>query len=844
MAPDSTLIAHKEEEGSRVQPTIDSSPLARYRNEDSTYQTLEVHLLETGNLSQLFSKSQNFCDIAKLAGLLHDAGKASNAWQNYLKNSVGGKTQQKKDHATAGAKLLQKQAENKILAATAIQAAIMFHHGSGLPDMIAPDGHSEFFERLQKELPDNELEEIEEKLPAKVKLEISKCLQSDNWKNDARPVLLDACKNGCYKNSNGNIAPKQVCFNMGLHLRNLSSCLIDADRTDSAAFEAGEVPLYSESIPDWESLLKRLENHLQCFSTNGKLGQIREEVSKRCAEIGRGEKGIYTCSAVTGAGKTLASLRFALEQAKRHEMSRIFIIAPYTSIIDQNANVIRSVLENAENKGQIVLECHSNLTSEKKKELRNSENEYEKYEATWDAPIIVTTMVQFLETMFGAGTKAIRRMHRLANSVLVFDEIQTLPSNSTYLFNWGLNYLVKCCQSSALLCTATQPCLDKIGEEMFHLDIDDEIIKNPLEHFLSLKRVTFIDKTAGGTFKSSVQDVYNYIETQMKLNNSFLAVVNTKPQAKELFRLIKENNCADFVYHLSTNMCPSHRRAQIAKIQGHLKNGDKVICVSTRLIEAGVDLSFGGALRYMAGLDSIIQTAGRCNRNNELTDENGNKINGTVAIFALQDEKIGSLAELKIGQQCMERVLREFNSIGEETVELIHPRTIESFFSYYYGKFSSELLRHAVAEHEATVLDMLSDNKLAFEEYKRINSNKNLRPMPYKQAFKTAWENFEVIADITTGIIVPYAHNDIAGRLCALERGEKDYGKKLRLLLSEAGQYSVNVFSNQLKRLMAENMIYEILPESGIYALNDGFYDDEFGLSYELCNFDSSPLFA
>ncbi len=116
--------------------------------------------------------------------------------------------------------------------------------------------------------------------------------------------------------------------------------------------------------------------------------------------------------------------------------------------------------------------------------------------------------------------------------------------------------------------------------------------------------------------------------------------------------------------------------------------------------------------------------------------------------------------------------------------------------------------------------------------------------MPYKQAFKTAWENFEVIADITTGIIVPYAHNDIAGRLCALERGEKDYGKKLRLLLSEAGQYSVNVFSNQLKRLMAENMIYEILPESGIYALNDGFYDDEFGLSYELCNFDSSPLFA
>ena len=803
--------------------------IARY-SKDSKSQLLENHLTESARLATNFGQFFDFNEFEKLAGLLHDAGKATAAWQEYLKKSAEGKIQAKKDHATAGALLLEKYLSGKsILAKTAIQAAIMYHHGSGLPDMICTDGTSEFFNRLNKKGLESDIAEIEKNLPYSVKEKIKEALESECFKNDGRKELLELCKVGCN-------SKKKLLFNMGLHLRNFSSCLIDADRTDSAAFENGEsvnLSKYSE-IPDWASLLNRLENHLAKMKQDTDLGRIRENVSNRCASFGRSEKGIYFCSAFTGAGKTFASLRFALEQAKKFKMKKIFIIAPYTSILDQNADEIRKVLEDEKSKGQIVLECHSNLSMEKKTDLKETEENYSRFEETWDAPVIITTMVQFLETLFGAGTKKIRRMHFLAESVFVFDEIQTLPVKTTYLFNWGLEYLVDVCGCSALLCTATQPGLDRIGDEVYRIK-GKEVISNIEEHFESLKRVDFIDMTEGGIKTHSSAEICDYIQAQMKNANSFLAVVNTKPQAKELFEIVKESGCADYVYHLSTNMCPAHRKNVIAEIRKKLGSGEKLVCISTRLIEAGVDLSFKGALRYLSGLDSIIQTAGRCNRNNELCDENGNLCCGKVAIFAFADEKLGSLEELKIGQECMERILREFPLDKETKIcNLIQPNVIESYFKYFYGSLSNSLLKYSVDKKDTTVLDMLSDNQSAVAEYMRTHNNEKWK-LPYMQSFKTAWENFEVIADVTTGIIVPY-NNDIAGRLCALERGEEDYGNKLRKLLHEAQQYTVNIYSNQLERLFKENMIYEVLPDSKIYALFDGFYGDDIGLSYEICS--------
>lgn len=504
---------------------------ARNRKTDNQYQLLETHLLETSELASKFGEDFSLSELLKLAGLLHDFGKYTKSWQQYLEDSIAGEKRENKDHATAGGQFIEHKISQELgLAEQIIQAIVMFHHGQGLPDFLNLKGETDFKKRLGKDDTKQDLPEIESNLSEKVKAEIQKYLESTCLKNDARSKFYDNCKKGCR-------SKKQYKFNQGLHLRNLSSCLIDADRTNSADFDNGKnlnLQKY-EKLPNWKNLLEKLEAKLATFDNSGKLGEIRKNLSDSCLEFGKKEKGIYSCSAMTGAGKTLASLRFALKQAETHKMKKIFIIAPYTSILDQNAQVIRNILEDNDTKGKIVLECHSNLSDEKREDIYG--DEFKAISETWDAPVIVTTMVQFLETLFAYGTKKIRRMHKLFNSVLVFDEIQTLPIKCTYLFNWGIEYLVNTCGCSTLLCTATQPGLDRIGDELFRINLpkENEVIKNVYEHYESLQRVEFIDKTNFGTNKSDITDVVDYIKEEMKTCKSFLAVVNTKPQAKELF---------------------------------------------------------------------------------------------------------------------------------------------------------------------------------------------------------------------------------------------------------------------------------------------------------------------
>jgi CRISPR-associated endonuclease/helicase Cas3 len=743
------------------------------------------------------------------------------------------------DHATAGALLIKKLFSGDAeMTATALEAVGMYHHGSGLPDMLGLDGTSSFLDRLKKDLADG-LSDIDGNVPETIRTEITAAadeLKEDSgWQCFEMPELS-------YSGESDSIKVKHTAFDQGMHLRNLSSCLIDADRTDSAGFENNKRIDFDEpeKMPDWNILLSRLEKRLASFSGDGELSKIRTAVSERCAVYAEKGPGIYTLSAATGAGKTLASLRFALMQAVKYHLKHIIIIAPYTSIIDQNADVIRQTLEDEKTSGTVVLECHSNLSDKKKIMLYDSADAYEAAAETWDMPVIVTTMVQFLETLFGSGTQSIRRMHQLAGSVLVFDEIQTLPVKCTYLFNWGLEYLVNACSCSALLCTATQPGLDKTGGAEYRLPLrpDSEVIQDVQAHFISLKRVNIVDRTNGGVKKVSPENICSYIEEQMLSCKSFLAVVNTKPQAVELFSLIKQNGCADAVYHLSTNMCPAHRKAVFSAIKNDLAAGKRIVCVSTRLIEAGVDLSFDGALRYIAGLDSIVQTAGRCNRNGELCDGTGNHICGTLAVFAVKDEKLGSLEELKTGQSRMGRILREYHA--DETGygnDIMNPSLIELYFKYYYGAFPTGDLKYAVNGKMTTILDLLSDNPVGVSEYIRINNlpdGDTVQPPYFHQAFSTAWDHFEVIADMTTGVIVPYGKGKkLIGALSAIEKSDADFGTTYRKLLHEAQQYSVNVYSNQIEKLMDAGVIMPVSAESDMYAVQNGFYDDDLGLVKE-----------
>jgi len=803
---------------------------ARYRTgSDTEYQFVSTHLTETAVLAELFANKLGLSNLAVLTALVHDLGKACDTWADYLeKNHKTGKKEHKEDHGTAGGQYIYETIREKFgdsvpgdFIAQLLAACVMYHHGSGLPDVIAPDGTPDLFKRLEKDRNTTHVNDAVRNLDASIKQRIESILMNENFISEAmsalRKLIESKIKQARY-------------FNLGLTARFLSSCLIDGDRRSSALFDRG-IPVKKEEAvvkADWKALRECLENKLAEFSSDGKLNEIRHTVSMRCAEFAQRESGMYTLSAATGAGKTLASLRYALVHAEASGKERIFVIAPYTSILDQNADVIRGILDPGGENGHIVLEQHSNLEQSEK-----TEHSLEAFE-TWNVPIIITTMVQFLEALFGSGTRKIRRMHQFAHSVIIFDEVQTLPVSCTYLFTWALRYLCQNANVSVLLCTATQPGLDRLPPEYaLPLHSENEIIPDVARHFEDLRRVELIDKTKAGGW--TLDEVAAFIEATDE--KSILAVVNTRPQARRLYTALAEQHPDWHVVHLSTNMCPAHRRKDISRVKELLQGKTKkCVCVSTRLIEAGVDIDFDGAIRFLAGFDSIVQTAGRCNRNGELRDNQGNPIKGKTWIFNIdkKEENIGSLPELARGQEIMERVLREFHADeGQFSSNLLHPELTARYFRYYYHQIQGSFLKYKVHGREETILDLLSDNAQSESEYKQYAVSKfgdNARRLTeFRQSFKTAWKEFEVIAQDTIGVIVPYEEGE---EIIAELSTYPDMQRSIELL-RRAQQYSVNVYSSELKQKLTEGSIVKapLKNELEIYILREQHYDQNIGLT-------------
>jgi len=801
---------------------------ARYKTgSDTEYQTFSNHSLETGMYAELFAKKIGLHKPAILAALAHDLGKNCNQWATYLdEKHLKGKTSGKEDHGTAGGQYLydiisKTPKPGNELIAQLLAACIMYHHGKGLPDVIEPDGTAILFERLEKNRKETHIDEAVANLDESIKQKLDAILSDESFIPETLERLKELTKSE---------KKDARCFKLGLTARFLSSCLIDGDRRSSALFDRG-IPVKKEEAvvkADWKGLRERLEKKLAEFSTEGKLNEIRRMVSERCSEYAKRNNDFYTLTAVTGAGKTLASLRYALTHAENTGKDHIFIIAPYTSILDQNADVIRDILDPEGENGQIVLEHHSNLEQSEKTEHFIDSSQ------TWNVPIIITTMVQFLEALFGFGTRKIRRMHQLANSVIIFDEVQTLPVSCTYLFTWAIRYLQQNANVSILLCTATQPGLNKLNLKFaLPLSVNNEIVPDVNKHFKDLQRVELIDNTRIDGW--TLDEVASFIE---KANEkSILTVVNTKSQAQNLYSTLSKQKPDWHVTHLSANMCPAHRKRYIFEIKEQLRDKEKkCICISTRLIEAGVDIDFDGAIRFLAGFDSIIQTAGRCNRNGELKDSQGNPVNGQTWIFNIvkKEENIKSLPDLIRGQQVMERLLREFHDDkGKYDSNLMHPDLITKYFHYYYGEMPEELLKHKIRNRDETILDLISDNSKSEYEYRQTAVQKygdNAKPLTdFRQSFESAWKEFEVISQNTIGVIVPY------------ERGEKIIAELYALpdlkscieLLQEAQQYSVNIYPNKISDMIGEKMIKKVPLEYGfeIYTLNEEFYDSNIGLT-------------
>ena len=812
--------------------------IAHRREKDGEAQSLCSHLTRTAIYSGQFADKIGLKDTGRLIGLLHDIGKASSAFDKYIQSATGlidpdsddyvdTKEQKGKiDHSSAGAQIiyraLSKKGPEGLIAAQILSICIASHH-SGLIDCLLPDGKDNYTRRMEKPEEKTHTTEALSYLSDFEMQGMMNLLSSTNVLKEVISKMKSLKENNDHQDT--------LMFKYGLLVRFLFSCVIDADRLNTADFEFprnARIRNYGKYQP-WSFLVDRLDIRIKEFENKkdkNEVDDLRNEVSQSCFDFSTKPKGIYQLTVPTGGGKTLASLRFALNHSAYHTMDRVFYIIPFTSIIDQNADELRKILEDKDENGKyldkIVLEHHSNLTPEEETKRQNllSEN--------WDAPIVFTTQVQFLETLFGSGTRNVRRMHQLANSVIIFDEVQTIPVRCVHLFNLALRFLVNDCGSSVILCTATQPLLDKVDPIQRSLSITPEqkMIQNEKKLFQKLKRIEVLDKRKENDAWSE-DEIVNLTEQELKEMGSVLIIVNKKNSARSLYQKLSKKKVTD-VYHLSTNMCPVHRLNVLNIVREKLDNKQPVICVSTQLIEAGVDIDFGTVIRYMAGLDSIAQAAGRCNRN-------GRRKIGRVYIVNPKDESLDKLKDIKIGAGDADRVLREYENNPELfDNDRLGIKAMAQFYKYYFYNRSKEMNYPVPAENTIVgraddLFNLLSLNSISVAEYKRIH---NASPsIPLKQSFQSAAKSFHAIDSPTRGIIVPYGKEgeDIINKLCDTLMIEKQYK-----LLKTSQRFSVNLYPYELEEMGKKNAIREVHKDSGIYYMDYQYYSDEFGWSKEI----------
>ena len=808
--------------------------IAHVRQTDKCPQSVQTHLVETSELAKIFARKLNLEPVGELLGLMHDFGKYSCKFQKYIHDETGlfnpdlddeesTPNGSKVDHSTAGAQWVYRElrkfgAEQGIgeLFGQMLGLCIASHHGEGLIDCLDGEGNPKWIKRFNKTDELTHLAECEQNADEVVQQKAHELAGENLIRSLLKAVKL------ILSDSTTNDKIKE--FYLGCLTRFLFSCLIDADRINSSDFEREaqkEVRCLTEKS-DWQSAINKLETHLASFENRYPIDEIRRRISSDCLKRAVDSQGIYTLTVPTGGGKTLASLRYALHHAQKHNLDRIIYIIPYTSIIDQNAQAVREILGE-----DWVLEHHSNLEPEKQswQDKLLSEN--------WDKPIVFTTMVQFLDAWFGGGTRGARHIHPMTNSVLIFDEIQTLPVKCVHLFCNVLNWLTKFGKSTAVLCTATQPLLGELGLQNFPEDKRGAITARGLlrlpenaeimgkyqdldKLFADLSRVEirFNEKSGGW----NVEEAGTFLLEQFQTTPSCLFIVNTKKWAQELYQYCQKQNVPlEALFHLSTHQCAAHRKAIFDTIKARLENKEPVICISTQLIEAGVDISMACVIRALGGLDSIAQAAGRCNRHGEKEGK------GQVWVLNLQEQDFTRiLPDIQAGKTHAERVFRDF--AGQD---ILQPAAIERYFEYYFYQRSDEMSYSIKNSATGSLLDWLSDN--ALNPYGEKN-NKRSKLLPLlMQSFKSAGCAFQAIDAPTRAVIVPYGEGtELIAKLC----GEWD-PKEMHHTLQKAQRYSVNVFPNVWDKLQKENALHETIEGAGIYYLDERYYNDEFGLSLD-----------
>ena len=723
---------------------------------------LDEHLRDVALLASELAKDIG-PEWAGLAGRWHDLGKYRKRFQDYIRLQSGYEREnahvengKRAPHSTAGAI----HATEKFPAGLGhIISYLIAGHHAGLPDWFGgkgslgfrlKDGMDEYREALLADIPENILQG---KCP-----ELSKKAQS----------------------------PESI----SLWIRMLFSCLVDADFLDTERYMQPDKFLQRGNGISLDTLQNRFSvamSELQQRSQNTPLKTIRNEILDDCSAAAEWEPGLFSLTVPTGGGKTLSSLAFALKHASIHKKKRIIYAIPFTSIIEQNAEVFRRFLGD-----EAILEHHSNLDVDPEKENSKSRLVSE----NWDAPLIVTTNVQLFESLHASRTSRCRKLHNIINSVIILDEAQQLPRDFHAPITQMMQQLSDHYGVTWVLCTATQPVLteskDPFGQLLLKgLSNVREIISPPLaaKFLKELKRVD-VQLPSVDEPKLSWQE----LAEKLKREDCVLAIVNTRRQAWNLFELLPDDNNN---LHLSANMCAQHRTQVIDEIKERLekrKEGDQrpLRVVSTQLIEAGVDVDFPVVYRAMAGLDSIAQSAGRCNREGKLV--------GMGKVIVFKPEQSAPIGFLRQGEDTTVEMIA-----SGKLAEPLSPNSFETYFSLMNTKGDRD-------KHK--VLELLKAVSKSHE-------------VPLAIQFRTAAEKFRLIDNKGVPIIVPFKRNDeerspVEGWIEHLE-----FDASLKWVYKKLQRYTSTVPETLANALVAKGCIET---RAGLFVLLDMYYHSLYGV--------------
>ena len=689
---------------------------------DGRQQTVDDHLRNTAAMCGTFASS--FCrkEAGEFIGLMHDIGKCSDAFQKRLR---GGSVV---DHSTAGALECAKQ--DALWAACCVAG-----HHSGMPDVgsLKNDmaGEPTLYGRLRKA--------IRGDIPSyEVPFSIQTVPHPDPYGQDP---LTDSYL-----------------------IRMLYSCLVDADYLDTEQFMATEQITRGQG-DSLSSLLLQLNRYIEpWFPPKNDLNRMRCEILQSCMDAGAAPRGLYTLTVPTGGGKTISSMAFALHHGVKHHMDRVIYVIPYTSIIEQTADVFRGIFGEKN-----VVEHHSNANLDIREDGPESQYGNARAVENWDAPIIVTTAVQFFESMYANRPSKCRKLHSIANSVIIFDEAQMLPAAQLRPCAAAIAKLVERFRATAVLCTATQPVLNDLFREYAPAYKPREICHDIPKMFERFRRVRF--EHIGSIDADGLAD-------RLSQMPQVLCIVNSRKSAQAIYGKIPSEGS----YHLSTLMVPWHRLQVLAEIRERLGNGLPCRVISTSLIEAGVDVDFPAVYRELAGLDSILQAAGRCNRENRRPAEDS-----VVTVF----EGVSTpplMLKVNIG------ATRETLGSG---ADLADPETISRYFRAYRSLASDKM-------DQAGIIDALS--------------RKSGRVLP----FKTVAERFHLIEDNAHTVYIPIG--DGASLVQRLRSGERS-----RTLFRQLGRYGVNVYDNTFEILKAQGAL-ELLDDDSAVLTDVSLYHKTMGL--------------